>query len=227
MTPVPYRWARMTPVPYRWARTTPVSYRWARTTPVSYRWASRTPVPSTRARMTPVPYRWARTTPVAYRWARKTPVTYRWARMTPVTYRWACMTPVPYRWARMTPVPYRWARNLEADCGRSGTERRTWVTSEICGLLGYYTASCGNCLPTFRNNVSVASSRVKIPQKTANFINIAAEDWIQGWVTNTAITTTTAIATATVILFLWRRAPQQTLRTHRSLKAYCATLWWR
>ena len=27
--------------------------------------------------------------------------------------------------------------------------------------------------------------------------------------------------------FLWRRVPQQKLRTHRSLKAYCATLWWR
>jgi hypothetical protein len=26
--------------------------------------------------------------------------------------------------------------------------------------------------------------------------------------------------------FLWR-APQQMLRTHRSLEAYCATLWWR
>ena len=25
---------------------------------------------------------------------------------------------------------------------------------------------------------------------------------------------------------LWWRAPQQLLRTHRSLKAYCATLWW-
>jgi hypothetical protein len=25
----------------------------------------------------------------------------------------------------------------------------------------------------------------------------------------------------------WRRSPQQMLRTHRSLKAYCATLWWR
>jgi hypothetical protein len=34
---------------------------------------------------------------------------------------------------------------------------------EICGLLGYYTASCGNCLPTFRDNVSVPSSRVKSP----------------------------------------------------------------
>jgi hypothetical protein len=27
--------------------------------------------------------------------------------------------------------------------------------------------------------------------------------------------------------FLWWRAPQQMLRTHRSLKAYCTTLWWR
>ena len=27
--------------------------------------------------------------------------------------------------------------------------------------------------------------------------------------------------------FWWRRAPQQMLRTHRSLKASCATLWWR
>jgi hypothetical protein len=27
--------------------------------------------------------------------------------------------------------------------------------------------------------------------------------------------------------FLWWRAPQQTLRTHHSLEAYCATLWWR
>jgi hypothetical protein len=32
---------------------------------------------------------------------------------------------------------------------------------EICGLLGYYAASCGNYLPTFRDNVSVLSSRVK------------------------------------------------------------------
>jgi hypothetical protein len=26
------------------------------------------------------------------------------------------------------------------------------------------------------------------------------------------------------VFFVWRRAPQQLLRTHRSLKAYCATL---
>jgi hypothetical protein len=33
----------------------------------------------------------------------------------------------------------------------------------ICALLGYYAASCGNCLPTFQNNVSVPSSRVNSP----------------------------------------------------------------
>jgi hypothetical protein len=32
---------------------------------------------------------------------------------------------------------------------------------KICAVLGYYAASCGNCLPTFRDNVSVPSSRVK------------------------------------------------------------------
>jgi hypothetical protein len=28
---------------------------------------------------------------------------------------------------------------------------------EICGLLGYYAALSGNCLPTFRDNISVPS----------------------------------------------------------------------
>jgi hypothetical protein len=32
---------------------------------------------------------------------------------------------------------------------------------EFCALLGYNAASCGNCLPTFRDNVSVPFSRVK------------------------------------------------------------------
>jgi hypothetical protein len=35
---------------------------------------------------------------------------------------------------------------------------------EICGPLGNYTVSCGNYLPMFRDNVSVPSSRVKIPR---------------------------------------------------------------
>jgi hypothetical protein len=33
---------------------------------------------------------------------------------------------------------------------------------EICVLLGYYAASNGNPLPTFRENVWVPSSRVKL-----------------------------------------------------------------
>jgi hypothetical protein len=32
---------------------------------------------------------------------------------------------------------------------------------EICAVLGYYAAPCANCLPTFRDNVSVPSSQVK------------------------------------------------------------------
>jgi hypothetical protein len=39
------------------------------------------------------------------------------------------------------------------------------IDSRICALLGYYAASCGNCLPTFRDNVSVPSSRVKSPSR--------------------------------------------------------------
>jgi hypothetical protein len=42
----------------------------------------------------------------------------------------------------------------------------TIILNAICGLLGYYAASCGNCLPTFRDNVSVPSSQVKSPSRT-------------------------------------------------------------
>jgi hypothetical protein len=41
----------------------------------------------------------------------------------------------------------------------------------ICGLLGNYTASCGNCLPTFRDNVSVPSSRVNSPRYPEMSVN--------------------------------------------------------
>jgi hypothetical protein len=36
---------------------------------------------------------------------------------------------------------------------------------EICALLGYYAAPSGNPSPTFRDNVSVPSSRVKKSKK--------------------------------------------------------------
>ena len=42
------------------------------------------------------------------------------------------------------------------------------ASDEICALLGYYAASCGNCLPTFRDHVSVPSSRVKSPQESSD-----------------------------------------------------------
>jgi hypothetical protein len=45
----------------------------------------------------------------------------------------------------------------------------------ICALLGYYAASNGNPSPTFRDNVSVPSSRVKKSQKSADLISIAAK----------------------------------------------------
>jgi hypothetical protein len=32
---------------------------------------------------------------------------------------------------------------------------------EICTLLGYYAASCGNCLPTSWDNIWLPSSRVE------------------------------------------------------------------
>jgi hypothetical protein len=38
---------------------------------------------------------------------------------------------------------------------------------EICALLGYCAASCGNCLPTFRDSVSVPSSQGKSPSGAA------------------------------------------------------------
>ena len=41
------------------------------------------------------------------------------------------------------------------------------VGSEICALLGYYTPSSGNPLLTFRDEVSVPSSRVKKKRKPA------------------------------------------------------------
>jgi hypothetical protein len=44
-----------------------------------------------------------------------------------------------------------WRCHVESDFRRD--------VDEICALMGYYAASCGNCLPTFRDNLSVPSSR--------------------------------------------------------------------
>jgi hypothetical protein len=58
----------------------------------------------------------------------------------------------------------------------SGHAERTVISGfrrdgdEICALLRYYAASCGNCLLTFRDNISVSSSRVKksCPETSVN-----------------------------------------------------------
>jgi hypothetical protein len=41
---------------------------------------------------------------------------------------------------------------------------------EICAALGYYAACSGNSLPTFRDNLSVPSSRVKKSKKNPRMI---------------------------------------------------------
>jgi hypothetical protein len=41
---------------------------------------------------------------------------------------------------------------------------------EICSLLGHYAVWSGNPIPTFRDNVSVAYSRVKKPKKKMTFL---------------------------------------------------------
>jgi hypothetical protein len=57
-------------------------------------------------------------------------------------------------------------------CSHLTAEQRLRVISgfrrdvdKIWALLGYYAASCGNCLPTFRDNVSVPYSRAKSPSR--------------------------------------------------------------
>jgi hypothetical protein len=42
---------------------------------------------------------------------------------------------------------------------------------EICALLGYYAASSANPPPTFRDNVSVPSSRIKKSKKKLFFLD--------------------------------------------------------
>jgi hypothetical protein len=62
---------------------------------------------------------------------------------------------------------------------RYGVGRNTTIF-EICGLLDNYTASCGNYLPTFRDNVSVLSSRIKIPSRKESLLTKKL-DSIAGW----------------------------------------------
>jgi hypothetical protein len=52
---------------------------------------------------------------------------------------------------------------VSVQCVTSGFRRELGKT---CALLGCYTASSGDFLPTFRDNLSVQSSGVKIQKKS-------------------------------------------------------------
>jgi hypothetical protein len=51
--------------------------------------------------------------------------------------------------------------------GIAGSNPAGGMDDEICALLGYYPVSSGNSLPTFRDNLSVPSSRIKKSKKKA------------------------------------------------------------
>jgi hypothetical protein len=52
--------------------------------------------------------------------------------------------------------------------------------AENCALLGYYTASSGNFLLTFRDNLSVPSSRFKKPKEVYIKLRIGAAGYRMG-----------------------------------------------
>jgi hypothetical protein len=51
------------------------------------------------------------------------------------------------------------------NCNILKTNTTNSFLDENCAVLDYYPASSGNFLPTFRDNPSVASSRVKNPKE--------------------------------------------------------------
>jgi len=69
---------------------------------------------------------------------------------------------VPYKH-----IFYRIFEVLAALCVISCFRREV---GENCALLGYYAASSGDSLPTFRDNLSVPPSRVKNQRKEINVV---------------------------------------------------------
>jgi hypothetical protein len=55
---------------------------------------------------------------------------------------------------------------------------------KIFSLLGYYAASCGNCLPTFRDNVSVPYSQVNFSYSNSWPVKIGPIRWPETSVNN-------------------------------------------
>jgi hypothetical protein len=92
-----------------------------------------------------------------------------------------CVGSIGYKTGNKAKYPKEYRKlsinTREVHCGKFNVSRHNTVTQqihcstlipdfrrdvdEICALLGCYAGSCGNCLSTFRNNVSVPSSRVK------------------------------------------------------------------
>jgi len=54
-----------------------------------------------------------------------------------------------------------WCQMFSKISSNKNNKRRNVSKSENCALLNYYTTSSGNPLSTFRDNLSVSSSRVK------------------------------------------------------------------
>jgi len=53
------------------------------------------------------------------------------------------------------------AKGFRKISSNKNNKRKNLSKGENCALLSYYTASSGNPLPTFRDNLSVSPSRVK------------------------------------------------------------------
>jgi len=64
---------------------------------------------------------------------------------------------------RMYHRAFHWRDFLEIGCWGLYEILLRMFEFDIWALLGYYAASCGNSLPTFRYNLSVPSSRVNKP----------------------------------------------------------------
>jgi hypothetical protein len=71
---------------------------------------------------------------------------------------------------------------------------------ENCVLLGYYSASSGNFLPTFQDSLSVPFSRVNNPKKTASSSNT---EFIQGRV-GVVISSVMWCRSIQLMLVVWR-----------------------
>jgi hypothetical protein len=85
---------------------------------------------------------------------------YFWSRIGPTT-AYLHVRPWVHLLRKMPGLMSNWRKlkNIHTSSTKSTTN------GEICSLVGYYKASCGNCLPRFRDNVSVPYPRIKSPRR--------------------------------------------------------------